>query len=192
MGNIGILALGDYSFTPLDARSALIATALIATTYLDCSSFKKGRQGEFLKVTKWTETFDNLTAAELAVMGNGPKRWSPFQGWLGPARLSSSDSGAGASDRKISQHFNTFGKKWHLCQIQCLWVQTLYDTQIGAKWKLSGSKMVQLYLFLLSEESIQLHLVVSLMKDHYSNSFSLVSMWANAFSLTSPIHDTNN
>ena len=42
MGNIGILALGDYSFTPLDARSALIATALIATTYLDCS-FKKGR-----------------------------------------------------------------------------------------------------------------------------------------------------
>ena len=78
MGNIGILALGDYSFTPLDARSALIATALIATTYLDCS-FKKGRQGEFLKVTKETETFDNLTA-ELAVMGNGPKRWSPFQG----------------------------------------------------------------------------------------------------------------
>ena len=52
--------------------------------------------------------------------------------------------------------------------------------------------MVQLYLFLLSEESIQLHLVVSLMKDHYGNSFSLVSMWANAFSLTSPIHDTDN
>ena len=34
MGRIGILAFGDYSFTPLDARSALIPTALIATNYL--------------------------------------------------------------------------------------------------------------------------------------------------------------
>ena len=71
MGSSGILALGDYSFTPLGARSALIAAALIATTYLDCS-FKKGRKGH-------KETFDKVTA-ELAVMGNGPKRWSPFQG----------------------------------------------------------------------------------------------------------------
>ena len=60
----GILAFGDYSFTPLDARSAFIASALIATTYLDCT-FKK-----FTKVARKKKAFYNLTA-ELAMVEEG-------------------------------------------------------------------------------------------------------------------------
>ena len=182
MVNIGILALGDYSFTPLDARSALIATALIATTYLDCS-FKKGRILEGHKRNrnlwqsdcwagshgKWSKKV--VTISRLIGAGQAIIIWF----WSWGLRSQNILVGSGTCVK-----FSVSGFR------PCM------TLKLGQNENLSGSKVVQLYLFLLSEESIQLHLVVSLMKDHYGNSFSLVSMWANAFSLTSSIHDTNN
>ena len=108
------------------------------------------------------------------------------------AGLSSSDSGAGAQIAKYSKMLTLSVGSGTCVKFSVSGFRPCMTLKLGQNEKLSGSKVVQLYLFLLSEESIQLHLVVSLMKDHYGNSFSLVSMWANAFSLTSSIHDTNN